>query len=191
MEWPGSDERHFKVPNKIAYGSENEDNHSFEDRESLFGFEVQEGMPHHTFMKRSLDKNALDSKFDDPVLKSSAGTAVMRMPSDHPPERANVDSMRHLYKTFVDKMILVDGEALYKKTRIIFVITHPAGCSEQGKMATREAAKDAGFGSRRADEIRTLSEAEAAALAAFAANRRKWGTAAFVDCFNVRCCFSS
>lgn len=79
-----------------------------------------------------------------------------------------VEYLRNVYGLYIANLRRDMPNAFFERLRLFWTITHPVACSEEGKSRTREAVIAAGIGSRKHDEVRLTSEAEAAIIAAFA-----------------------
>jgi hypothetical protein len=98
-----------------------------------------------------LDKNALPGEYDDPTLAKMSGHGMMKLPAFRDAEGVCEDFLREVYK--------------YVSSKLGREMTLPAIWSEEAKDSTLKAARRAGFGSRAGDDIFTIAEPEAAAIA--------------------------
>jgi molecular chaperone DnaK (HSP70) len=162
-EWPGrmrKNEHLEKVPSKIAYASENEGL-----EENAWGYEVEPGMLSYSWIKLLLDENANSSEYDSPHLQDKIGNGLMKVPAGKTGEEVAADYLRCLYKHLIARLEKVNGAAIMQETPICFWFTHPATWTDEAIYRTEQAAKAAGFCSRRGDELSLMTEPEAAALA--------------------------
>lgn len=160
-EWNGSHNDILeKVPTRVAYGSENGWS---EDR---FGYDIEPGHKTAQWVKLKLDPSINPSEFDDELLEKSLGSRLMQLPNNKTAEECCTDFLRYLYHHLFTRLIATIGAATVDSTAITFVITTPATWSIAARHATRQAAMNAGFGSRDRDEIVLIDEPEAAAIAA-------------------------
>jgi len=158
--WPGEISTAWKTPTRIAYKSENSKLHC-----DKWGFEVDSKMKSYSWTKLLLDKNAEAGEYDDPALARMTGQGMMTLPTDRSAAQVCEDYLRHVYK-HVNKILEQRlGRTTREMTPLECWITLPAIWSDEAKSATLEAAKNAGFMSRIGDEIFTISEPEAAAIA--------------------------
>lgn len=108
-KYPGSsshDAEHCeKAPSIVAYASENEE---FLDQ-NAWGYEVEPGMICSAWTKLHLDSVSLPSEFDDPDLKKSASSALMRLPRGKTAKEVVTDYMRGMNKMFTDNIVHILG----------------------------------------------------------------------------------
>ncbi|KAL1965072.1 hypothetical protein VTN77DRAFT_6132 [Rasamsonia byssochlamydoides] len=76
------------------------------------------------------------------------------------------DFLRHLYNYLVNMLKKQIGEDTFNATPMECYLTMSAIWSDQAQLATREAARAAGFASRPSDTLTMIAEPEAAAIAA-------------------------
>jgi molecular chaperone DnaK (HSP70) len=112
-----------------------------------------------------LDKNAEVGDYDDPALSSLSGQGLMTLPPFRDAGGVCEDYLRELRIFVVEKLQQKLGRAILEMTPMECWITLPAIWSEEAKVATLQAAKNAGFANRLGDEIFTIAEPEAAAVA--------------------------
>jgi len=112
-----------------------------------------------------LDKNALVGKHDDPALADMVGQGMMKLPDFRKAEEVCEDFLHELYIYLTLKLRQELTESTYDNTPMECWITLPAIWSDEAKDATLHAARKAGFGSRPGDDIFTIAEPEAAAIA--------------------------
>ncbi|OCL13732.1 hsp70-like protein [Glonium stellatum] len=163
--WPGgpseNDEHLKKAPSRIAYAEENEDlDHD------AWGYEVEPGMVSYAWTKLLLDQAARPTEYDDPDLMKAADTGLMRLPPGKRAKDVVTDYMKGMYRMFTRALknagMLVEDEIALPMP-IEYWVTVPAIWSEEAKWAIRDAAMDAGFGTRPGDTINLIAEPEAAA----------------------------
>jgi hypothetical protein len=112
-----------------------------------------------------LDKNALPGEYDDPTLAKMSGHGMMKLPAFRDAEGVCEDFLREVYKYVSSKLGREMTDSTFEKTPMECWITLPAIWSEEAKDSTLKAARRAGFGSRAGDDIFTIAEPEAAAIA--------------------------
>jgi hypothetical protein len=113
-----------------------------------------------------LDSKAQLGDYDDPSLSNISGDeGIMKLPSFRDAPGVCEDFLHEVYKYVSDKLRLQMTDATYEATPMECWVTLPAIWSEEAKVATLEAAKRAGFANRPDDEIFTIAEPEAAAIA--------------------------
>jgi len=59
------------------------------------------------------------------------------------------------------------GTNTWDKTNIVFVLTHPAACSPEGRQKLEDIARRAGLAHRTGDKIKLLSEPHAGCISCF------------------------
>lgn len=159
--WPGaSEDAAKKTPTRIAYAAENDDLTS-----NTWGFDVKPKSVSYSWTKLLLDKNALPSEYDDLFSSREVDEGMMRLPSNRNARQVCEDFLHELYLHFIKEAKQTLGPEAYDVTPIYCWITLPAIWSEEAKHATLNAARRAGFGSRAMDQIHTIAEPEAAAIA--------------------------
>lgn len=147
-------------------------------------------MQRHAFAKAAMDGDAPASRFDDDILKSRAGQMLTSQPDGVTPEQVFVDVYRHLYDIQTKRFIKQNGTNALAETKRKFVLTFTVACTPKGRQKMLKAAKDAGIGSRKGDEVCMISEAEAAAIATFFQKQKKLGIGAWKQPFKVLWCTS-
>lgn len=165
-KWPGgsaANETREKVPSKIAYASENPDKLT----EDVWGYGVFPGLRSYCWTKLLLDKKTCETQYDDPLLQQAVGSAIMGLPPNKSAEDVVSDYLGFMYQHCLRSLEEKMTPAILAVTPLEFWFTMPAIWSDQAQFATKRAAERAGFGSRPQDEIRMITEPEAAALAAF------------------------
>ncbi|KAK4108030.1 actin-like ATPase domain-containing protein [Canariomyces notabilis] len=172
--WPGDGrpvEGNWKTPTVIAYNSENRGacrNH--------WGYEVRAGMVSCSRTKLLLDKSAETAEFDDPSLRDATGSALFHIPRGKDAQIVCQDFLTEVYRFVVDNLKMRITPAVFDMTPMECYLTVPAIWTDQARIATWEAAKAAGFGSRSFDAIRIVAEPEAAAVAALRKDLRPGST---------------
>ena len=112
-----------------------------------------------------LDKNALAGEYDDPALADMVGQGMMKLPDFRTAEEVCEDFLHELYIYLTSKLCEEMTQSTYDTTPMECWITLPAIWSDGAKDATLTAARNAGFGNRVGDEVFTIAEPEAAAIA--------------------------
>jgi len=112
-----------------------------------------------------LDKNAVAGEYDDPALSNMSGHGMMKLPHFRDAEGVCEDFLHELYMYMSSKLCQQMTASTFENTPMECWITLPAIWSEEAKDATLQAARKAGFGNRPKDEIFTIAEPEAAAIA--------------------------
>jgi hypothetical protein len=165
MEWPGTDEHRSKVLSLVAYRCENANTPDFRRGvESVFGFEAKAHLQRHAFAKAAMDKAAPPSRFDDPILESTAGKMLMRQPEGVSSKQVFIDIYRHLDEIQTRRFVKEHGQRALQSTECKIVLTHPVACTLEGKENMLNAAKAAGIGQQKGEEICMISEAKAAGI---------------------------
>ena len=162
-DWAGGvrkNEQLEKVPSKYAYALENE---GLSD--DKWGYEVEPWMKSYSFTKLLLDDHASRTEFDNPHLQEKVGNGLMRLPFHKTAQELASDYLRCLYKHLMAKLEKIVGRLMLKETPVHFWFTVPATWGDEATDATREAARSAGFQSRRNDGLFIITEPEAAAMA--------------------------
>ncbi|TGO59585.1 hypothetical protein BCON_0043g00440 [Botryotinia convoluta] len=158
--WPGDPHVSWKTPTRIAYSQENS-----KIKNNKWGFEVTSKMKSYSWTKLLLDKNAAVMEHDDPSLASMTGSGMLQLPPFRDAAGVCEDYLHEVY-THVSGILREQMTDLtFENTRMECWVTLPAVWSEEAKDATLKAAKNAGFGKRPGDEIYTIAEPEAAAIA--------------------------
>lgn len=161
--WPGGPRENYdhleKAPSVLAYARENEDL-----ADDAWGYQVTPGMASYSWTKLLLDKNALQSESDDPALQNVIHSGMLRVPDGREAVDVVADYLKCIYTMFWKVLIeKLGGRDILDVTPIEFWLSVPAIWSDEAKFATRDAARRAGFGVRRGDQINLISEPEAAA----------------------------
>jgi len=158
--WPGHQSTTWKAPTRLAYKRENSGLHC-----NKWGFEVDPKLTSYSWTKLLLDKNAPMGDYDDPALSDMSGHGMMKLPSFRNAQGVCEDFLREMYLYVSRKLRQQMTAATYDMTPMECWITLPAIWTEEAKDATLKAAKNAGFGNRPIDEVYTIAEPEAAAIA--------------------------
>ncbi|KAK2733112.1 hypothetical protein FQN57_002304 [Myotisia sp. PD_48] len=160
--WPGHRDSTWKVPSRIAYAKEN----NGKIPNDQWGFEVSPNLMSYSWTKLLLDKHARIGEYDDPSLKDLFGSGLMNLPRGKNAQAVIEDYLRELYIYLVHQLEKKISPSVFNVTPMEIYLTMPAIWSDQAQLATREAAKAAGFASRPNDSIYMIAEPEAAALSA-------------------------
>ncbi|KAK3374126.1 hypothetical protein B0T24DRAFT_577000 [Lasiosphaeria ovina] len=162
--WPGDGgpvEGNWKTPTVIAYGSENNN-----EGRNRWGYEVRRGMEACSWTKLLLDTSAETAEFDDPSLREATGSALFHLPPGKDAQMVCQDFLVEVYRFVVNNLRMRMTPEVFKRTPMECYLTIPAIWTDKARSATLEAAKAAGFGSRKIDSIYMIPEPEAAAIAA-------------------------
>ena len=159
-EWPFQDGSYRKVPTQIAYARENRDM-----TENVWGFGIEYKHKSYSWTKLLLDRHVDATSYDDPFIAKHIGAGFMQLPAFRSAEAVCEDFLREVHDHVMARLNQEINEATMLVTTMEVWITLPAIWSDKAKAATLAAAKSAGFGCRQGDEIYTISEPEAAALA--------------------------
>jgi hypothetical protein len=160
-KWPGDTHTSWKTPTRIAYKKENSSIES-----NKWGFEVNAKLISYSWTKLLLDKNAAAAQYDDPSLSlemSAQGT--LRLPPFRDAPGVCEDFLREVFQHVSGKLRREMTDLTFENTPMECWVTLPAIWSDEAKDATLQAAKRAGFGNRPGDEVFTIAEPEAAAIA--------------------------
>lgn len=160
MNWPGGGATLMKTPTRIAYARENKSIQS-----NKWGFEVHPKLSSYSWTKLLLDKNAVPGDHDDPALANMVGPGMMKLPAFRDAAGVCEDFLHEVYLYVSLKLRQQMTDDTFKDTPMECWITLPAIWSDEAKDSTLTAAKRAGFGSKPGDEIYTIAEPEAAAIA--------------------------
>ncbi|KAK6353138.1 hypothetical protein TWF696_005128 [Orbilia brochopaga] len=168
--WPGKGNvNEDKTPSQVAYGS---------GLEFPKGFRWGSDIPQDKRIARyvwtklllnspSTANNGANMSADPtfankPTLKPPSGYMVL------PPGKEAVDVVADylsgVYEHIFDRLYKHHPKEYIEVTPIEFILTVPAIWSDKARNLTKDAAKRAGFGSRKDDRIRLVSEPEAAAI---------------------------
>jgi hypothetical protein len=161
-KYPGSSSHggeHFsKAPSAVAFASENP-----ELTENAWGYQVEPGMKSYSWIKLLLDDSALATEYDDPDLKKAAGSGILRLPRGMSAKDVVTEFLRGMNKMFEDGVLETIGKEKFDSIPVDFWLTVPATWSERAKMLTKQAAMDAGFGTKPNHRIFLIPEPEAGA----------------------------
>ncbi|KAK6611329.1 hsp70 protein-like protein [Botrytis cinerea] len=149
-----------KIPSRFAYAKENTIL-----KKNAWGSEVG---PRHTscsWTKLLLDKNAVFGEDDDIISKLVIDDGMMHLPSHRDCKGVCEDFLQKLYVSFSGYAERTLGKDTFRMSPIDCWITLPAIWSDEAKHATLNAAKRAGFATNPMDQIHTIAEPEAAAIA--------------------------
>lgn len=160
-KWPGDPNTSWKTPTRIAYKQENPTLQS-----NKWGFEANSKLISNSWTKLLLDKNAVVVQYDDPTLFSDMNNkGVFRLPYFRDAPGVCEDFLRGVFEHVSARLRREMTDLTFENTPMECWITLPAIWSDEAKDATLQAAKRAGFGNRPADEVFTIAEPEAAAIA--------------------------
>lgn len=155
--WPGGgvgmDNRTLdKTPTEI----------SFDNGQTLWGFEIPSSATRYSCFKLLLDEKASKRAYDDEDLADGVDNGTRpSLPDGKTARDVTFEYLRLLY-SHVMKHLREHIPLTFDSTPIQFVLTVPAIWSHAAQRATRDAAERAGFGSREGDQITMVSEPEAA-----------------------------
>ncbi|KAM0161858.1 hypothetical protein ACHAPG_002204 [Botrytis cinerea] len=155
-----SENEQRKIPSRFAYAKENTIL-----KKNAWGSEVG---PRHTscsWTKLLLDKNAVFGEDDDIISKLVIDDGMMHLPSHRDCKGVCEDFLQKLYVSFSGYAERTLGKDTFRMSPIDCWITLPAIWSDEAKHATLNAAKRAGFATNPMDQIHTIAEPEAAAIA--------------------------
>lgn len=175
--WPGDPHVSWKTPTRIAYSRENSSLTN-----NKWGFEVNSKLISYSWTKLLLDKNAAARKHDDPSLAGMTGAGMLRLPPFRDAAGVCEDFLHEVFTYVSGKLRRQMTDLTFDNTPIECWVTLPAVWSEEAKDATLKAAKNAGFGKRPGDEIYTIAEPEAAAIATL----KEYSTSGVINPIKVR-----
>jgi len=159
--WPGGGEGNLKTPSRLAYPDETRTG----PKNTKWGFDVPPNKTSYSWTKLLLDPSAKSTTHDDPALMEKVfGQGWMKLPPGKTAQDVCRDYLAQVYQYTMFKLEAMYPGAL-EFTPMEFWITVPAIWSDTAKAATRNAALEAGFGSRPGDHLFMITEPEAAALA--------------------------
>ena len=159
--WPGKDGE-WKTPTRIAYASENTKS-SLADNQ--WGYRATPPMVMCSWIKLLLDASTRPAANDDFRLASQSDECKPRLPNNRDAQGVVTDFLRELYAHLESRVVKSLGQEFFDSTPMDVWLTVPAVWSDQAQNATKNAAKEAGFGARPGDTISVISEPEAAAVA--------------------------
>ncbi|VUC31051.1 unnamed protein product [Clonostachys rosea] len=165
-KYPGASSHHaemaVKAPTRVAFACENADL-----AEDAWGYQVEPDMKAYALTKLLLDKETLQSEYDDPELATSISRGdEFMIPTGESALTVATRFLKGMYDMFEKTAIEMLGEDGFNDMPIDYWLTVPATWSEKAKLLTKCAALDAGFASKEMDRIMLIPEPEAAAHAA-------------------------
>lgn len=158
--WPGEPGSMWKTPTRIAYARQNP-----QIQKNKWGFEVYPKLVSYSWTKLLLDRNAAVGEHDDPALSKMVGSGMLQLPTFRQASGVCEDFLHEVYDHVSTKLRQQMTDLTFESTPMECWITLPAIWSDEAKDATLTAAKKAGFGNRTGDEVFTIAEPEAAAIA--------------------------
>jgi molecular chaperone DnaK (HSP70) len=125
-------------------------------------------MKSYCWTKLLLDKDTLQSKYDDPSLAMESlslthQNELMTLPEGKSAKDVVAQYLKGMYAMFEAAIIEKMGEDCVTGLPIDYWFTVPATWSERAKLLTKAAAQEAGFASKDIDRIMLIAEPEAAA----------------------------
>ncbi|RAL59237.1 hypothetical protein DID88_006952 [Monilinia fructigena] len=148
-----------KVPSRIAYCVENKDLLA-----NAWGFGVKPKFV-SCWTKLLLDKNAVAAQEDDIKDWKNIDDGMMRLPPARSASQVVEEFLHEMYLCLVEEVEKFYGATVLEVTPIDCWITLPAIWSDEAKQATPNSTIEAGFAKRSIDQIHTIAEPEAAAIA--------------------------
>ncbi|KAF7909369.1 uncharacterized protein EAF01_003087 [Botrytis porri] len=149
-----------KIPSRYAYAKENTNIKS--DR---WGLEVTAKETSCSWTKLLLDKNAVFGEDDDIISKVVIDEGILHLPTHRNCSGVCEDFLHELYAAFAGYAERTLGKDVFMMSPIDCWVTLPAIWSDEAKHATLSAARKAGFATNPMDQIHTIAEPEAAAIA--------------------------
>ncbi|KAF5877191.1 putative hsp70 family protein [Botrytis fragariae] len=149
-----------KVPSRIAYARENP-----RLKSDQWGFDVDPKQTSCSWTKLLLDKSSIFGEDDDIISKTVIDEGMMHLPSHRNCNGVCEDFLHALYVEFAGYAERTLGTDVFKMSPIDCWITLPAIWSDEAKHATLNAARKAGFATNPMDQVHTIVEPEAAAIA--------------------------
>ncbi|CAH0044717.1 unnamed protein product [Clonostachys solani] len=164
-KYPGASSHHaemaVKAPTRVAFACEND-----ELDEDAWGYQVEPDMKAYALTKLLLDKETLQSEYDDPELATSISRGdEFMLPTGKSALTVATRFLKGMYDMFEQAALEMLGEDGFNDMPIDYWLTVPATWSEKAKLLTKRAALDAGFASKESDRIMLIPEPEAAAHA--------------------------
>lgn len=162
-DWTGgllNNEQLEKVPSRIAFSAENQGLN-----EDKWGYEVPLGTRSYTWFKLLLDSSAEETLPDNDELTTKMETGILELPENMTAEQVTAAYLSKLYSHTMEAMEKRYTASILRVTPIDFWFTVPATWQAYAVEATRTAAEEGGFGSRRGDRLSIITEPEAAAIA--------------------------
>lgn len=165
-KYPGASSHHaemaVKAPTRVAFACENNDLD-----QDAWGYQVEPDMKAYALTKLLLDKETLQSEYDDPELAASISRGdEFMLPTGKSALTVATRFLKGMYDMFEKAAIEMLSEDGFKDMPMDYWLTVPATWSEKAKLLTKRAALDAGFASKESDRIMLIPEPEAAAHAA-------------------------
>ncbi|KAK6332125.1 hypothetical protein TWF718_002659 [Orbilia javanica] len=168
--WPGhGNTNEDKTPSQIAYGSGDDFPNGFRWGSDI---PIDKNLVRHVWVKLLLNSpstandganmNADPTFANKPTIKPPSG--YMALPPGKTAIDVVSDYLSGVYAHTIDRLSQHYGKEYVDVTPIEFVLTVPAIWSDKARNLTKEAAKRAGFASRKDDRIKLVSEPEAAAI---------------------------
>ncbi|KAL4884219.1 hypothetical protein BJY04DRAFT_215649 [Aspergillus karnatakaensis] len=149
-----------RVPSRIAYRHDNKENSAFEDKDYIWGSEVQPDMWACSWTKLQLDPTALLSEYDDKDLNISAQDGIFHLVDGKSADDVIVDYLTPVYKEI---LAVLGIEADDTSASIDFWFPIPVTWPLEAKAAFEKVIERAGFGQRKGDSVNFIPEPEAAA----------------------------
>ena len=146
----------------MAYASENPSRIS----DDTWGFSARSGLKSYSWTKLLLDRDATSSFFDDPKLRDLFGQGLLTLPPNKTARDVCRDYLTGLYRHAIERIKKNIGPEVFDASPVECWVTVPAIWLPKAQQATKEAAREAGFGSRPNDTIHVITEPEAAAVMA-------------------------
>ncbi|THV49368.1 hypothetical protein BGAL_0198g00060 [Botrytis galanthina] len=150
-----------KAPSRIAYARENPSLL----KSDQYGFDAGPKQTSCSWTKLLLDKNAVFGEDDDIISKIVIDEGMMHLPLHRDCKGVCEDYLHGLYAAFVEHAEMRFGTDAFNMSPIDCWITLPAIWSDEAKHATLNAARKAGFATNPMDQVHTIAEPEAAAVA--------------------------
>lgn len=168
--WPGQgNANEVKTPSQIAYGSGDDFPHGFRwgsdipvDKNLIRIVWVKLLLNSPSTSNNGANMDADPTFANKPTLKPPSG--YMTLPPGKMAIDVVADYLSGVYVHTLERLYQHYGKESVDVTPIEFVLTVPAIWSDKARNLTKEAAKRAGFGSRKDDRINLVSEPEAAAI---------------------------
>lgn len=186
-EWPhDGGARTSKLPAYTALREDNPNHRKFSGRkESYTGFEVLNDMLLTAYSKLCMARTIAPSPLDDDIWQEPITKKVLRPSEPAKYKKAMVQILKYIRRIYLENVASTLGRALQPDDNFHYVFTYPAACSEEGRRTLREAVRRAGFEDRHGDKVTYISEAHAAASAAFIDSRWMMNMKDFKEVFKV------
>lgn len=176
-----------KLPAVTALPEDNEGHEKFIGREEAYtGFEVQKGMTITAYSKLCMARTISPSPLDDRIFQQNIAKKLLRPSEPAKYRKAMVHLLKYVHKIYREEVTKSLGRPLQPDDSFHYVFTYPAACSEAGRRTLRDSVKKAGFEDRDGNKITYISEAHAAASAAFIDSRWMMNLEDFKKVFKVR-----